>query len=92
MALSDKTKDTLNLIAETAAKGIDVTVDLVELLTPFVPEIAKVPVDMLEGLIKTIILTMPDFYAVAASKLGLDEHVTINVTEPDANVTGTIHH
>jgi len=91
MALSDKTKDTLKLIAETAAKGIDVTADIVEMLTPFVPDMAKVPVDVLEGLVKTVILNMPQYYENAAAKLGLDEHVTIIVQEPNAIVTGTIH-
>lgn len=91
MALSDKTKETLKTIAETAAKGIDITGDIVDLLTPFVPDAAKYPKDILEGLVKTILLNMPEYYEKAAALLGLDEHITIEVVEKNTVVTGTIH-
>jgi len=88
--LSDKTKETLKTISETAAKGIDLTGDIVDILTPFVPDVAKVPMDILEGIVKTAILMMPEYYEKAAAALGLDEHITIKVTDNEKPVTGSI--
>jgi hypothetical protein len=88
--ISDKTKKVLQEISDTAVKGVEITVDIVDIMTPFVPGAAKVPVDILEGIVTTVLKQLPNWYEQGAAALGLNEHITINVPEPGAEVTGSI--
>lgn len=91
MAISDKTKAVLKQISDTAVQGIVVSSAIVDLLTPFIPDAAKYPKDILEGIVTTILKNMPEYYEAGAAALGLNEHITIKIEQPGAVVTGTIH-
>jgi len=88
--LSDKTKAVLQSISNTAVKGITITGDIVDILTPFVPGAAIVPADTLEGIVTTVLKQLPNWYEQGAAYLGLDEHITIQIEDPDTEVKGTI--
>ena len=89
--ISDKTKETLKKISETCVAVDDVVVDTTKAILPWVPGASVVPIDVLNGIVKTALKSLPEIYEKAADALGLNEHITINIEEPDTDVTGTIH-
>jgi hypothetical protein len=89
--LSDETKQTIKTIFETAAHAVDATCDVTEMLVPFVPGAAAVPVVTLQGIVKAALLAGPALFEKAAAALGIDESVTVNIKDTDAKVTGEIH-
>jgi hypothetical protein len=89
--LSDKTRKALEDITNVVVKGVDVTADVVDAITPFVPGAGVVPVDTLRGIVTTVLQQIPNWYEQGAAALGLDEHITIEVKTQGTVVTGTIH-
>lgn len=88
--VSDKTRDTLKRISDTINKGIIVSDAVADMLHAAGIDVAAYPADVLNMIAATLVTGLPDLYEKAADALGLNEHITIEVPEEGAAVTGEI--
>jgi len=88
--LSNETKENLNKLTETALKAIDASDAVVEMLKAAGVNVAAYPAEVLNGIARTVIENFPDLFEKGCDILGINEHVTVKVSEPGAKVTGEI--
>jgi len=88
--ISDKTRATLEHIRDTLQAGIVAGDAIADTLHAAGLDVAAYPADAINAIGAALINRLPDLYEQAAAVLGLDEHITVEVPEKGATVTGEI--